>query len=93
MSLEDLSKYIKESKNKEIILKIKREDIEKEVTLTKSTVEIPSVSSEVIEFNNKKIGYIAISLFSSITNKQFHEKLVSLEEEGIDYINVFNLLR
>ncbi len=84
MSLEDLSTYIRESKNKEVTLKILRNGDEKDITIKKSTVEIPSVTSEIIEKNNKKIGYITISLFSSVTNKQFHKKLEKLEADGID---------
>ena len=84
MTLEDLSTYIRETKNKEVTLKVKRETEEKELTIKKSTVEIPSVTSEIIEKNDKKIGYMAISLFSSVTNKQFHKQLEKLEKEGID---------
>lgn len=84
MTLEDLSTYIRENKNKEVVLTIKRESVEKELTIKKATVEIPSVTSELIERDNKKIGYIGISLFSSITDKQFHTKLEKLEKEGIE---------
>ncbi len=84
MSLEDLSTYIRESKNKEVTLQVLRNGDEKNITIKKSTVEIPSVTSEVIEENNKKIGYIGISLFSSVTDKQFHKQLEKLEHEGID---------
>ncbi len=84
MTLEDLSTYIRETKNKEVTLKIKREDQEKELKVKKSTVEIPYVTSEIIEKNNKKIGYIGITLFSSITDKQFHKELEKLENDGID---------
>lgn len=88
MSLEDLSKYIKETKNKEVTLKVKRDSVEKEIVIKKSTVEIPSVTSEIIEKNDKKIGYITISLFSSNTHKQFHNKLESLEKDGIDSLAI-----
>lgn len=84
MTLDDLSTYIRENKNKEVTLKVKREDKEEELVIKKSTVEIPSVTSEIIEKNNKKIGYIGISLFSSVTDKQFHNKLERIEKDGID---------
>jgi len=84
MSLEDLSTYIRETKKKEVTLKVKRDNTEKEITIKKSTVEIPSVTGEIIERNNKKIGYIGISLFSSVGDKQFHKQLEKLENDGID---------
>lgn len=84
MTLEDLSTYIRENKNKEVTLKVKRDSVETELKIKKSTVEIPSVTSEIIERNNKKIGYIGISIFSSVTDKQFHKKIEKLEQDGID---------
>ena len=84
MSLEDLSTYIRENKSKEVTLKVLRNGAEKELTIKKSTVQIPSVTSELIEKNNKKIGYIGISLFSSVTGKQFHKQLEKLEHDEID---------
>lgn len=49
-----------------------------------SKVEIPHVSGKVIEQDNKKIGYIKISLFASNSYKQFKNKLDELEKSNID---------
>lgn len=45
---------------------------------------MPTVENKVYEKNNKKIGYISISIFSSITTKQFEESLNKLNDEKID---------
>ena len=80
----DISNYIKDSGKDKVVLTIKREDEEKDITINLSKVEIPYVSGEVLENNDKKIGYIGISLFAGTTYKQFENKLKELEKEGID---------
>ncbi len=78
----DVSNYIKKA-NGTITLKIKRNDEVLSIKLKPKKVEIPSVSTEIYERNNKKIGYMYISIFSSVTDTQFNKKLKELEKEGI----------
>lgn len=80
----DVSQYVKNSKNNKIKLTIQRDGKEKEITITRSKVEVPSVFSKTFEHNNKKVGYLQISIFSSITANQFQDKLKALEKEKID---------
>ena len=80
---EDMAKYIKESKKSKIKLTIKRNNQEKEITIERKKVEIPTVSSKLIEDDNKKIGYIEISVFSSVTYPQFKKELQKLEKDNI----------
>lgn len=80
----DMSNYVKNKKSNEIKMIIKREEEEKEITVKLKKVEIPSIETNIYEKNNKKIGYLAISIFSSITDKQFESKLKELENKGID---------
>lgn len=80
---EDMANYVKNSNNDKIKLAIKREDQEQEITIERKKVEIPSVSSQVIEQDGQKIGYIDISIFSSVTTDQFKEQLEQLEKEKI----------
>lgn len=47
-------------------------------------VTIQSVTSKIIEKNNKQIGYIYIGIFSKITDEQFKEQLKELEKQGMD---------
>lgn len=80
----ELSNYIKDSGKQKIILTIKREEEEKDITINLSKVEIPYVAGDILEANDKKIGYISISLFAGTTYKQFENKLKELEKEKID---------
>ncbi len=80
----DVSEYVKNSKNNKIKLTITRNDEEKEITITRTKVEVPSVFSKTYERNNKKVGYLQISIFSSITADQFKDKLNELEKDNID---------
>lgn len=59
----DVAEYVKNSKNKTITLKIKRNDKEKTIKITRTKIDIPVVSSNLYEQDNHKIGYISISIF------------------------------
>lgn len=80
----DMANYIKESDKKEIKITIQRDNEEKEVKLKRQKLEVPTVTTKIYENNDKKIGYIDISIFSSVTDKQFKEKLKELEKKEID---------
>ena len=84
MEPSDFSDYVKKSKDNEFKMTIIREDEELEITVSKSNVEIDSVSSKIIEENNHKIGYIYISMFAANTEKQFSKKLSELEKQEIE---------
>ncbi len=80
----DISNYIKKDNKSKVVITINRNNEEKDVTISMSKVEIPYVNGEVIEKNDKRIGYIDISLFSSNSYKQFKNKLEELEKSKID---------
>lgn len=80
----DISNYIKNSGKSKIVLTVKRDSEEKDISINLSKVEIPHVSGKVIEQDSKKIGYIKISLFASNSYKQFKNKLDELEKSNID---------
>lgn len=80
----DISNYIKNSGKSKIVLTVKRDNEEKNISINLSKVEIPHVSGKVIEQDSKKIGYIKISLFASNSYKQFKNKLDELEKSNID---------
>lgn len=80
----DISNYIKNSGKSKIVLTVKRNNEEKDISINLSKVEIPHVSGKVIEQDSKKIGYIKISLFASNSYKQFKNKLDELEKSNID---------
>ena len=80
----ELAKYIKKSNKESFNIKIKRNDEEKTFTVKRDKIIINSVSSRIIEKDDKKIGYIYIGIFSATTSKQFKDALDKLENENID---------
>ena len=79
---DDVVKIVK--KQKKIKLKIKRDDEEKTFTMETTKVILPSVSSKIIEKDDKKVGVISISLFAANTSTQFKQELKELENKKID---------
>lgn len=80
---EDMANYVKENQNNKIKVVIKRGEEEKEFTIVREKVEVPTVTSKVIEEQDKRIGYIDISIFSAITYEQFKTELEKIEKEKI----------
>ena len=83
MSIDEFSKLVKDQNGK-FNITYKRGDSEKTVKLKVDTIEIRSVSSKVINKDNKKIGYIRTTIFANNTYEQFKKELDKLENEGID---------
>ena len=83
MSVNDIASIVKNDRNKEVKLLIKRGEENLDITIVKDMVELPVVSGKVINHNDKKIGYISLSIFSSVASEQFNKELVKLEKEGI----------
>ena len=83
LNASEISNKIK-SGNKNVSVTIKRDEEEKEFKLTLEEVEIESITSEVFEKNDKKIGYLQVSIFASNTYTQFEKKLLQLEGRDID---------
>lgn len=81
---EDMANYVKNNASEKIKVAIKRGEEEKEITITREKVEVPSVTSKVIDSDSKKIGYIDISVFSAVTYKQFKTELESLEKQAVE---------
>ena len=84
MGVNKLAEYIKNEASSDITMIIVRDKEELEVTLKRDIVEMPMVSSKIFTVGDKQVGYINISLFSSVVSKQFKSKLTELEDEGID---------
>lgn len=84
MSTQEFSQYVLQSDSKKFVLKLIRDKKEISVSIDKSSIELKSVESKIIENNNKNIGYIQISIFASNTYNQFKEQLESLEKDEID---------
>ena len=83
MSVNDIARIVKNDGNKEVKLLVKRGEENLDITIVKDMVELPVVSGKVINHNDKKIGYISLSIFSSVASEQFNKQLFKLEKEGI----------
>lgn len=80
----ELTEYIKNSNKETYIIKVKRGEEEKTFEVTRELVQIKSIHSEVKEIENKKIGYIYISVFASNTSDQFKQAIENLEQQNIN---------
>ena len=83
---QEFSKYVRESKEQEFNMHILRDGQELDIKLVRENVVIASVTSEVYERNDKKVGYIYIGIFANNTDAQFKEEFNKLKEQGIDSI-------
>lgn len=83
-NVSELSGYVHNSNKKTLKMIILRDGQEKEIKIERKYVTLKSVSSQVFERNDKKIGYIYISIFSAVTDSQFKSELENLEKNGID---------
>ena len=84
LSAAEVSNKVKGEQGTKVDLTIKRGEETIDVTLTRGSVDIPSVTSEIIEKNNKKIGYIYVSVFAENTDSQFKAEVEKLEKDHID---------
>ena len=82
-SMSEFSKIVKEQKNK-ILLTYKRDEKQFKTTLKVENIELKSVASKIIEKENKKIGYIRITIFANNTYSQLKKHLNKLEKQNID---------
>lgn len=80
----DFSNLIKENSQGSFKLTIKRGEEIKEIEVTKSNVTIDSVESKIFDKDDKKIGYIDITIFANNTYNQFKTQLEALENSNID---------
>jgi carboxyl-terminal processing protease len=83
-STTDFVTMVKENTNQVIKLTIVREGVEMNIDITREKITLKSVSSTTYEVDNKKIGYIYISVFAANTDAQFSEALAALEKSGMD---------
>lgn len=84
MGSSKLASYIKYQSGSKVDLEINRKGEVLSFTVTKEDITLTSVISELFNINNRKIGYLGISLFASNTYQQFKEALILLENQKID---------
>lgn len=79
-----ISDMIKKSKEVSVNVTVLRDNKEISFDLERKSIDIESVQIKTFEKNEKKIGYIQLSVFASNTTEQFKAKLKELEKENID---------
>lgn len=84
MSLSKISSIVKGEDGTEVELTILRDGEEKILKIKRGSVDNISVEGKVIEKDNQKIGYLAITVFAANTFDQFKKELESLEAQKID---------
>lgn len=81
---QEFSNKIKNRNNAKFILTVKRGEEELNIEVETSQVTLTSAVSKIIESDDKKIGYLGISIFANNTYLQVKEELERLEYKGID---------
>jgi len=80
---EEISKKMKGKEGETFTLLIKRGEEQKEIKVTAGKVDIPSATLETINKENKKIGYITLSIFANNTDEQLKDILKDVEKQQI----------
>jgi carboxyl-terminal processing protease len=80
----NLTELIRGKVGTNVRLTIKRGEEELEYTVKREKIEITCVTSNIIEDDISKIGYIKIDNFSAVSYKQFDKELKGLEKKNID---------
>lgn len=81
---DEVVKKIKGKNNYSFNMTVERDGKLIDVSLTTSSIILDSVFSKLIEEDNKKIGYMYISIFALNTYEQFNKQLLELEKQNID---------
>ena len=81
---DDLTKLIRGKVGTKVVIKVKRGEEKKTITVKRSVIELKSVTSKVFDYENSKIGYINIDSFAANSFKQFEKALKKMEEKNID---------
>jgi len=84
LSTSEVASLLKGPIGTTVDVKILRGEEEKNFIIKRNKIVITSVSQQMFNQNNKKIGYIKIDVFSNNTYDQFKEALVDLEKNQIN---------
>ena len=84
LSLSKIAGLVKGKEGTFVNITILRDKEEKEFKIERGPIDSISVKGKVIEKEDKKIGYLAISIFANNTYEQLKKELESLEKENID---------
>lgn len=89
LELEQITEIIKTGKvGTTVRLDVKRNDKDVVVEFKRGTVELTSVTGEIIEKDDKKVGLITIEIFAKNSYKQFKSVVEDLQEKGATHLIV-----
>ena len=83
-NLQDVIGRMKGEAGKKVNISVKRNNKQLDLTIEMKKIALPIVTSDYIEMDKNKIGYIKISSFTDNSYEQFSEQLVELEKKGIE---------
>lgn len=83
-TVSDIGKLIQGEIGTNVTLTLRRGEAEFDVTITRDRIDLISVTSQIFEKDDKRIGYIKITNFASNTFNQFQTALNELEENDIE---------
>lgn len=80
MDLNQIVSYVKGEEGTTVVLTVLRDGKTLEIEVTRRTIEIETVSYELMENN---IGYIRLTEFDDVSLSQFQKALTELEKQGM----------
>lgn len=83
-TVSDIGKLIQGEIGTDATLTLRRGEEEFDVTITRDRIDLISVTSQIFEKDDKRIGYIKVTNFASNTFNQFQTALNELEENDIE---------
>lgn len=85
-SIDEVISKIKGPADTDVTLTIERPGVSEpfDIMVTRGVIPLVSVTSELIQENDKKIGYIELSQFGEKTAEEFKTQLTELEDKDID---------
>lgn len=87
LTLDEITTIIKDGKvGTTVRLDVLRDNKDIVVEFKRDTVELTSVTGEIIEKNKKKVGLVTISIFAKNTHEQFERVVTNLQEQGAKYL-------
>ena len=83
VSLDEVTTMVKGKEGSKLSLTILRDGKKIKKTVSRGSIDLVSVNSQVYALNNGNAGYISISSFAANTYKQFKKELKKVEDKNI----------
>ncbi|MBV8887652.1 MAG: S41 family peptidase [Chroococcidiopsidaceae cyanobacterium CP_BM_RX_35] len=84
MSLDDVSQLIRGKVGTPVTLRIERRQSNFDVKLTRANIEVPTVSYNLKQEGNKRIGYIRLAEFSATSPNEMQQAITALKAKQVD---------